>query len=197
MTVLRCLSSRDTHPSFSWGPWLLALPQESCNNPKGLPHHITTVRTTLWPPGFLPVTRDQAFLSPGTIRPPAPASPPASQGLCSSNVSFSSAPFISLPLPECDAVPPILKNKKTAPSGHVFTQPLPRFSALPRKLLTHSPGSAAGFLTASCPNLLLFHQTRFIFPNLRALGFVQCPLVFHVLIHSLRSLTHVITGEKP
>lgn len=123
--------------------------------------------------GFLLIAREPALLSPGTLRPPAPTSPLVSRGLCSSNVSFSSAPFISLPLRGCDAVPPILKNRKTTPSGHVFTQPLPCLSALPRKLLTHCPGSAACFLTASCPNVLLFHQTRFVFLTLRVLGFVQ------------------------
>lgn len=80
--------------------------------PKGPPSSHRHRKTTLCSQGFLPVTRDQVFLSLGTIHPLVPISPRASQGLCFSSFSSSSAPFISLPLPECDSVPPILKNRK-------------------------------------------------------------------------------------
>ena len=163
MTVSHLLSSHHTHLSFSWGPCLLTLPPENWSNQKGLHHHITTKTNTLCPQGFLPtVTKDQVSFSPETSRPLAPIFPHPSQGLCSSNYSFSSAPSLLLPLSECDPVLPILKsrkekNKTKLPLPHIFTQPRPYFSAVLHReiswrLLTVSASTSSSPFLPSAPS---------------------------------------------
>lgn len=118
---------------------------------------------TLCPQGFLPmVTKDQVSFSPETSRPLAPILPHPSQGLCSSNYSFSSAPSILLPLSECDPVLPIWKSRKEKhktklPLPHLFTQPLPYFSAvlhreISRRLLTVSASTSSSPFLPSAPS---------------------------------------------